>query len=223
MIGGIYTIRIDGSDKFYIGRTKKFTTRKAHHLWLLRRNEHHCQHLQHAFNKYGFVHFVEEQEENDKDKRVQLEQEWIDRHKVSGLLVNVHLKASFEDVGNRPWDQNRTRPKPHNKGKISPFLGMKRDPEIGKKISAAKKGKPLNEKQLLALAENRKKIDFKRPKGPMSEERKQHLSKVKTGTKQGPYPKSHGEAIRKARIGMKFTDEHRKNISEARKRQGAGK
>ena len=79
MIGGIYTIRVQGSDKFYIGRTKKFTTRKAHHMWLLRRNEHHCQHLQNAFNKYGNVQFSAEQEENDKQKRIQLEQDWIDR------------------------------------------------------------------------------------------------------------------------------------------------
>jgi group I intron endonuclease len=222
MIGGIYTIRIDSSDKFYIGRTKKFTTRKAHHLWLLRRNEHHCQHLQHAFNKYGDVHFVEEQEENDKEKRIQLEQKWIDQHKASGLLVNVHMKASFDDMGEKPWESNRKRLEPHNKGKPSPFRGVKRDPAIGKKISKAKKGKLLNNKQLLALAENRKKINLKKLKGPMSEERKQHLSKVQTGIKRGPYPKSHGEAISKARMGMKFTDEHRKNISESRKK-GAGK
>jgi len=189
MIGGIYTIRVQGSEKFYIGRTKKFTTRKAHHLWLLRRNEHHCEHLQNAYNKYGSVNFVEEQEENDKLKRIQLEQEWIDKYKHSGLLVNVHMKSSFDDVGERPWDANRKRPEPHNKGKPSPFRGIKRDPAIGKKISEAKKGKPLTEKQLLALAENRKKNDPTKPRKPHTEEFKKRMSAIKLGRKNGPYKK----------------------------------
>ena len=222
MIGGIYTIRVDGSDKFYIGRTKKFTTRKAHHLWLLRRNQHHCKHLQNAFNKYGKVQFVEEQEENDKQNRIQLEQDWIDRYKDSGLLVNHHMKASYDDVGDKPWSVNRKRPEPYNKGKPSPFRGVKRDPAIAKKISETKKQKGQTEKQLLALAENRKNIDLHRPKGPMSEEMKRHLSMVKTGKKQGPYPKSHGEAISKARIGMKFSEEHKANLRKS-KIKGAGK
>ena len=217
MSGGIYTIRVQGSDKFYVGRTLSFQRRKAHHLWLLRQKRHHCKHLQNAFNKYGSVEFVEELVENDKELRIQLEQQWIDQYKDSGLLVNHQMKACMDDRGGDTWKADRPRVA-HNKGKPSPFRGIKRDPEIGKKISAAKKGKPLNEKQLLSLAENRKKIDFHKPKGPMPEERKQQISRTKTGVKNGPYPKSHGDAISKARMGMKFTDEHRKNISEARKK-----
>lgn len=221
MIGGIYTIRVQGSDKFYIGRTKKFTTRKAHHMWLLRRNEHHCQHLQNAFNKYGSVQFVEEQEENDKQKRIQLEQEWIDRYKDTGLLVNVHLKASFDDVGDKPWAEQRVRVA-HNKGKPSPLRGIKRDPAIAKKISEAKKGKPLNEKQLLALAENRKKIDFARPKKPMTEETRKKISEAQLGKKRGPYPKSHGEKVSAARKGIVFSEEHKMKLSIAAKNRAKG-
>ena len=215
MIGGIYTIRVQGSEKFYIGRTKKFTTRKANHLWLLRRNDHHCEHLQNAYNKYGSVNFVEEQEENDKLKRIQLEQEWIDKYKHSGLLVNIHMKSSFDDVGEKPWDANRKRPEPYNKGKPSPFRGIKRDPKIGKKISEAKKGKPLTEKQLLALAENRKKFDPTKPRAPMSEVTKKHLSDVRKGVKRGTYSEAHGLAVSRGRVGMKFTDEHKANLKKA--------
>lgn len=217
MIGGIYTIRVDGSDKFYIGRTKKFTTRKAHHLWLLRRNKHHCKHLQNAFNKYGKVQFVEEQEENDKQKRIQLEQDWIDRYKDSSLLVNHHMKASYDDVGDKPWSEKRIRI-PHNKGKPSPLRGIKRDPAIAKKISEAKKNKPLNEKQLLALAENRKKFDPTKPRKPYTEEVKQRMSEIRKGVKRGPYPKSHGEAISKARLGMKFSEEHKAALRKPKKK-----
>lgn len=220
MIGGIYTIRVQGSDKFYIGRTKKFTTRKAHHMWLLRRNEHHCQHLQNAFNKYGSVQFVEEQEENDKQKRIQLEQEWIDRYKDTGLLVNIHLKASFDDVGDKPWTEKRVRVA-HNKGKPSPLRGIKRDPAIAKKISEAKKGKPLNEKQLLALSKNRKKVDHSKPKKPHSDEAKRRMSEARKGVKCGPYPAHHGEAISRARTGIKFSEEHKEKLREAAIRRHA--
>ena len=225
MIGGIYTIRVQGSDKFYIGRTKKFTTRKAHHMWLLRRNEHHCQHLQNAFNKYGNVQFSAEQEENDKQKRIQLEQDWIDRYKDSGLLVNIHLKASFDDVGEKPWGANRKRPEPYNKGRPSPLLGVKRDPAIAKKISETKKFRGQTEKQLLALAENRKKIDPTKPRAPMSEAVKKHLSEIRKGVKRGPYSEAHSVAVSKGRMGMKFTDEHKANLKKAaqNRKKGMGK
>jgi group I intron endonuclease len=221
MSGGIYTIRVQGSDKFYVGRTLSFQRRKAHHLWLLRRERHHCKHLQNAFNKYGSVEFVVERVENDKELRIQLEQQWIDQHKDSGLLVNHHMKASMDDAGGKPWKLDRPRVL-HNKGKPSLFKGIKRDPAIAKKISDAKKGKPPTEKQLLALVENRKKIDPKKPRSPMSEAAKKHLSDIRKGVKRGPYSEAHGLAVSKGRMGMKFTDEHKANLKKAAQNRKKG-
>jgi group I intron endonuclease len=186
MNGGIYTIRVQGSEKFYVGRTISFPKRKAHHMWLLRRERHHCKHLQNAFNKYGSVEFVEEIVENDKERRIQLEQEWIDRHKDGGVLVNHQMKATNDDVGGKKWKEDRSRV-PHNKGKPSPLFGVKRDPAIAKKISEAKKKKGQTEKQLQALAENRKNIDYKKPRTPMSEAARKHLGELRAGVKRGPY------------------------------------
>lgn len=214
MNGGIYTIRIKDSEKFYVGRTKDFKKRKANHFWLLRKNKHHCMHLQNSFNKYGFVEFIEEQQENDKEKRILLEQDWFDKYKNQNLLVNYHLKASFHDMANKPWEKTRSRIA-HNKGMPSPLRGLKRNPEIGAKISAAKKGKQLNEKQLLALIENRKKIDYTKSKKHMSEETKLKISQSNSGKKRSPYPKSHGEKISSARKGMKFSEEHKLKLKIA--------
>ena len=191
MTGGIYTIRVNGSDKFYIGRTKKFTTRKAHHLWLLRRGTHHCKYLQSAFNKHGGVTFVEEQAEDDKEKRIFLEQQWFDKFSGIGLLVNHMLKATNDDIGGKTWNSDRKRV-PHNKGKASPFKGIKRDPEIAKKISKTKKEKGQTKKQLIALVENRKNFDAKKPRGPMSESAKKNLSALRSGVKRGPYKRGMG-------------------------------
>lgn len=218
MTGGIYTIRITGSLKFYIGRTKNFKRRKAHHLWLLRRGEHHCKHLQNAFNKHGQVKFVEEQEENNKEERIVLEQWWLDKYGPTGLLVNHHMRASADDMANKPWKPERPRVA-HNKGVPSPFRGVKRDPAIGAKISASKKGKPLTEKQLMALTESRKKIDHSKPKKPHSDEAKRRMSEARKGVKRGPYPAHHGEAISRARTGMKFSDEHKAKLRAAAARR----
>lgn len=49
----IYKIEnmIDG--KYYIGSSSNYRNRWSHHLNLLRKNEHHCTHLQRAWNKFG--------------------------------------------------------------------------------------------------------------------------------------------------------------------------
>ena len=63
--------------------------------------------------------------------------------------------------------------------------------------------------------ENRKKIDRKKPRKPMSEAAKKHLSEIQIGIKRGPYSKAHGLAVSKGRMGMKFTDKHKENLKKA--------
>jgi group I intron endonuclease len=213
MAGGIYTIRIQGSKKFYIGRTKNFKTRKADHLWLLRNKKHHCKHLQNAFNKYGSVDFVEEEQEDDKEKRIVLEQKWMDQYGPLGLLVNHQLKTNPEDMADKPWKKDRPR-LAHNKGKPSPLRGTKRDDEVRKKISAAKKGKA-TQKLLDSLAENRKKIDFNKPRKPMSEEAKKKMIGNKNGI--GKRSDAARAAISRGRKGIVFSEEHRAALSRAAK------
>jgi len=216
MIGGIYTIRIKNSEKLYIGRTVSFAKRKSHHIWLLRLNKHHCKHLQNSFNKHEEVIFKEEQEENNKEKRIILEQEWLDKYKGSGLLVNHQLKATNNDVCGMIYDKSKKRI-PHNKGKASPTKGIKRDPSIGKKISATKRSKPATSAQIKAWSENGKKTIGKinHISRPISEETRKKISAAQLGKKRPPYPKSHGEAISKARKGMVFSDEHKEKLSHA--------
>ncbi len=49
----VYAIYCTLNQKAYIGATVWFESRKLKHLLHLRRNEHHCKHLQAIFNKYG--------------------------------------------------------------------------------------------------------------------------------------------------------------------------
>lgn len=50
---GIYTIMCWQNGLVYPGRAKNIINRLKQHLGLLKRNKHHCDHLQNAYNLYG--------------------------------------------------------------------------------------------------------------------------------------------------------------------------
>lgn len=58
MKSGIYIILNLINGKFYIGSSKNLRKRKLTHFQHLRRNIHHCIHMQRAFNKYGEKPFI---------------------------------------------------------------------------------------------------------------------------------------------------------------------
>lgn len=77
---GIYSITNIINEKKYIGSTmKSFKSRLNHHIYKLRTNTHHSQHLQHAWNKYGEDNFIFTIESfcNDKNNIRILEKEYI--------------------------------------------------------------------------------------------------------------------------------------------------
>jgi group I intron endonuclease len=55
---GLYSIKHKGSGKQYIGSSVDIKGRITTHLKMLRRNEHHCDHLQRAWNLYGESEFI---------------------------------------------------------------------------------------------------------------------------------------------------------------------
>ena len=77
-VSGIYKIEnlIDG--KIYIGQTVNYRRRRKSHLSSLKRNNHHNEHLQRAFNKYGEESFgVELLEECSADNLDEVEIKYI--------------------------------------------------------------------------------------------------------------------------------------------------
>lgn len=57
MTSGIYTITNLITGRVYIGSAVNIFKRWAAHKGLLNKNKHHCKHLQHVWNKYGFDNF----------------------------------------------------------------------------------------------------------------------------------------------------------------------
>lgn len=77
---GIYQIKNLINDKIYIGSSKQgFAKRFSEHLYDLKNNDHHSQHLQKAYNKYGKENFIFEIiEVCNIEIVVEREQYWID-------------------------------------------------------------------------------------------------------------------------------------------------
>lgn len=83
MVGYIYHIKNTINGKMYIGQTIQYDVRKKTHLNDLKKNKHHSQKLQRAWNKYGeenFIFEVQEYEINNIEELYLLEQEEIKKY-----------------------------------------------------------------------------------------------------------------------------------------------
>lgn len=178
-IPGIYAIINTVSGKRYIGSTVNIRKRWEIHRLQLSRGTHHCQHLQRAWVKYGAQSFRWEvlEEVADLDRLIEREQSWIDatpkaeryntsptassirgyvqppevrrKHAVSwlGKHLSPEHNAKFQE-GNR----NKRMPESARKAIGDALRGRKRPPEVGRKISAGKKGQPFTEAHKQALS-----------------------------------------------------------------------
>ena len=121
-ITGVYKITNIVTNQIYIGSSIKITQRFKEHLKYLRGNYHHSGKLQNSFNKYGEENFkFDVLEECSKEVYLQREQHFID---ILDPFFNICKVA-----GN--------------------CTGRKFSEETKKKMSLAKKGKPLNPALLL--------------------------------------------------------------------------
>lgn len=165
---GIYQIRNLVNDKIYIGSSNNLYNRKTYgHLNALKYNRHENDKLQKAFNKYGKQNFTFEVIEFcEPEKRIEVEQYWIDRFYNKNMCYNINAFA------NKP---------PSN-------LGKHHSEETKQKISKIHKNKIVSletRKKMSKIAKER----FKNPKNnPMygkqhSEKTKKKISSINMGNK----------------------------------------
>ena len=102
MIGYIYKITNDKTDKFYIASTLNPKMRKERHFNELKLNRHHSIYLQRAYNKYGCKNFhfiiVKKIEFSSEEELRLLEERYINFCWNSGKLYNVSKKGSGGDL-----------------------------------------------------------------------------------------------------------------------------
>lgn len=114
MSGVIYKIVNLVNSSFYVGSSNQSSTRFTTHRNRLKRNKHHCAHLQAAWNKYGaaaFVFVIVQELETDEALFTE-EQKWLDEHVDKDYCYNhsKHADAPWRGIA-REKQPNFKRPK----------------------------------------------------------------------------------------------------------------
>lgn len=212
-VPGIYKITCATNGKIYVGSAVDLRHRYWTHWNHLRKNTHHNQHLQHAWNKYGEQAFMFEVLELVliREMTTAREQYWFKK---------------LNPFGERGFNIARDT--------TAPALGMKHTPEAIEKARQAKTGKKLSpeaveknrqshlgktlspetrKKLSLARLGNKNALGGKGPRGvTRSPETREKLRQANLGKKQSP------ETIEKrmqAHRGKKRSPETREKIRQA--------
>jgi group I intron endonuclease len=167
-LSGIYIIINTKTNHFYIGSAVNFQKRWNTHKRLLRKNEHHCQHLQNSWNIDGekYFEFYVIEYTKDNSTLIELEQKWINKFWNQDVLFNT-CQFAYSSKGRIPWNKGKTGVQvAWNKGlhcsketkkKLSIFnLGKKLSQETKDKISKTSKGKIISEKTKKKISKAKK-------------------------------------------------------------------
>jgi group I intron endonuclease len=86
----VYKILNKANGKFYVGYSTKTSLRFKAHINMLKRNEHHCVHLQRSWNNHGeeAFDFLVVETVATKEEAMKKEQEMLDELFSSGILFN---------------------------------------------------------------------------------------------------------------------------------------
>ena len=204
----IYKIINAVNNKFYVGSTVNSVERFRVHRKRLRANNHHCAHLQSAWNKYGedkFVFVVIEEIESD-EKLQAAEDVWLQEWVGKPECYNVGLRsgapwrgARKEDHPNygKKWAEkykqqiSETLKSKYASGYVHPRTGQKNSPETIAKIVEAR-----------ASSDKNKGEKHYRYGKSVSEETRKKIGDTQRGVKKAPRVYTQ-EGLEKARENMK--------------------
>jgi group I intron endonuclease len=228
---GVYNIICVPTLKFYLGSSKDIEGRRwKDHRNKLRKNEHGCQHLQNAWNKYGEDAFVFNVIEHVIEPLVSakqltdVEQKWIDASWDTGMLFNKRPKAE-SCLGYKRSPEAIRKTAEGNKGTAGWPKGVPRSEETKRKLSEGAKGKPKSEE----MKRNLSKAKTGKPNGrkgiPLSEAHKAKIGEGNRGkpspTKGIPRSEETKRNISKGKTGVLQSEAHKQANSEGHKGQVA--
>lgn len=170
MTQGIYKIEHIESGRCYIGSSIEVEKRLGVHRYLLLKGRHHAAALQHGWNKYGADGFSFQLVEVVADRNFlhAREQFWIWRWDAYGHGFNS-LPIAQSLIGYRHLPEVRRKMSLAKMGKPSPRRGVTLSPEVRKKVSDARRGQKAPPGAIARMAEaNRGK--------PLSRERRARIS-----------------------------------------------
>ena len=229
MKGFIYKITNRKNGKFYIGSTVDISERRRTHFRQLKKGEHHCFHLQRAYEKYGKDNFeltYKEIEVSNEESLRLLEERYINYCWNSGKLYNVSKKGCGGDLisyhpKNKEFrevqkklardryaklsDEEKLKRSENLKGEKNPNYGHRWSNELRKRVSRERKEyyktheNYIKGKTYEEIYGKEKAIELKK----MISER----SKLRVGKRNTFYGKHHSEKtkqiLREKRLGKK--------------------
>ncbi len=207
---GIYIIYNTFNEKMYVGSSANVQQRILIHLKELSRNNHHSIILQREFNKYGLETFkfylVKEIKQRSKKQLIYWEQYFIDYYspeynicpEAYSCLGRISSQSHKDKIANALKGRKLSE---ERKQQIRESWKIRRTKKVSKetrdKLSSVWKGRKQTEEHILHRVASRKKSGV----AWHSEETKKKIEGNKSNT------------------GKIFTKEHRKKISETRKRR----
>lgn len=177
---GIYRIKNLINNKVYIGQSNDLTNRNRNHFYWLGRNEHHNEHLQKSYNKYGkenFIFEVLEETENLNERELF----WLNENGGLNSVLNYNLKNPLTNGWSEYVRIGHTKTMT---GENNPNYGNSWNQEQKDNLSKQKKGLTLED---VLGKEKADKVKLK-------------MSKSQKGRK---HPEDVKEKIRQANIGDK--------------------
>ena len=189
MKSGIYKITNTINKKVYVGQSENLNTRYSKHLYRIKRNEHHNEHLQRSFDKYGEDKFIYEILEETEDLSLMdlRERFWIDYYGGINSDDTYNLKDPLLNEHN---DYVKSKLSKINTGENNPNYGNKWSDKQRKKMSESRKGKNWEELYGKKKSDEMKKEAAERKKGStQSDETKEKIRKSNIGDKNPAYGK----------------------------------
>lgn len=222
--GTAYRIRNIKNNKSYIGVSVNLQSRKRQHFLELKKGIHHNLKLQRSFNIHGPSSFVFEIIEENIPAEIiyQREIELISFYNTYELGYNMTRGGDGAGIGNENWKLNVGKPSFHNRvriflynyktGEIHFFEKMEDCLILGLTSSGAvsdcAKGKNRRVKDWFVFYEQDFNLENLQKRFLILYSRRSNF-----GIKR---PKEVGEKISKSRKGIKFSEEHLKNMSLCR-------
>jgi group I intron endonuclease len=217
MKSGIYKIINKKNNVVYVGQSENLNTRFNRHIYRLKRNEHHNESMQRAFNKHGEDIFEYEIiEEVELELLTEREKYWIDYY--GG--INSNNNYNFKDpLLNEYSDYIKKKQSKKISGENNPNWGNKWTEEQKEKMSKFKKGKTLEEFMGKERAElTREKMSKSQTGRKHPEEVKEKIRKANSGEKNPSYGKGYKQlGENNPNWGNKWTEEQKEKMSKFKK------
>lgn len=161
-ISGIYRIYCKANGKSYYGQTNDYRRRMIEHKKNLRHHSgenHHCAHLQNAWNLYGEEQFEFSLIESCPEDQLTIREQWyFDTYGPSGQLFNTALCAEAPARGRIVSEETKQKLRELNSGPNNPNWGKMWNEQDRLKLSAALSGEKHHQFGIPISEETKQKI-----------------------------------------------------------------